>query len=209
MAVYRKKKFTSPKKSQKEPSPIGSAANDNLNYKSTNRGVVVNFYLGERFPRHRPQQQGSLRPRARARWVREGVANPRKTFWDFWCQIPRLGAIGPGNKLIEGQPNEYDVICWNTSVLAFHLWPLANDICPRDPFRLQNICRNGVPPRSRTTTPLSTRLPWLKTETEHFNVIWLSYLFISIICQLTGYHVPEKHWRGTLKMRDMKMRETR
>ena len=33
----------------------------------------------------------------------------------------------------------------------------------------------------------STRLPLLKTETEHFNVIWLSYLFISIICQLTGY----------------------
>ena len=33
----------------------------------------------------------------------------------------------------------------------------------------------------------STRLPSLKTETEHFNVIRLSYFFISIKCQLTGY----------------------
>ena len=29
------------------------------------RGVVVNFDLGERFPRPRSQQRGSLRPRAR------------------------------------------------------------------------------------------------------------------------------------------------
>jgi len=29
------------------------------------RGVVVNFDLGERFPRRRSQQRGSLRPRAR------------------------------------------------------------------------------------------------------------------------------------------------
>jgi len=29
------------------------------------RGVVVNFDLGERFPRPRTQQRGSLRPRAR------------------------------------------------------------------------------------------------------------------------------------------------
>ena len=33
------------------------------------------------------------------------------------------GQFGPENKLIEGQPNEYDVICRNASVLAFHLWP--------------------------------------------------------------------------------------
>jgi len=31
--------------------------------------------------------------------------------------------LGPENKLIEGQPNEYDVICLNASVFAFHLWP--------------------------------------------------------------------------------------
>ena len=37
------------------------------------------------------------------------------------------------------------------SVIAFHLWPT---IFAGAPFRLQNICRNGVPPRSRTTTPL-------------------------------------------------------
>ena len=61
------------------------------------------------------------------------------------------GQFGPENKLIEGQPNEYDVICRNASVLAFHLWPT---IFAGVPFWLQNICRNGVPPRSRTTTPL-------------------------------------------------------
>ena len=60
------------------------------------------------------------------------------------------GQFGPENKLIEGQPNEYDVICPNASVLAFHLWPT---IFAGAPFGLQNICRNGVPPRSRTLTP--------------------------------------------------------
>jgi len=38
------------------------------------------------------------------------------------------GQFGPKNKLIEGQPNEYDVICRNASALAFHC-PVANDIC--------------------------------------------------------------------------------
>jgi len=44
------------------------------------RDVVVNFDLGERFPRPRSQQRGSLHPRARRVavlvWVREGVAPP-------------------------------------------------------------------------------------------------------------------------------------
>ena len=61
------------------------------------------------------------------------------------------GNLSQKNKLIEGQPNEYDVICRNASVLAFNLWPM---IFAGAPFRLQNICRNGVPPRSRTTAPL-------------------------------------------------------
>ena len=34
-------------------------------------------------------------------------------------------------------------------MLAIHLWPT---IFAGAPFRLQYICRNGVPPRSRTTT---------------------------------------------------------
>jgi len=62
------------------------------------RGVVVNFDLGERSPKPRSQQRGSLRPRAR-----------------------RVAVLGVGAGA---------------------------------PFRFQNICRNGVPPRSRTTTPL-------------------------------------------------------
>ena len=61
-----------------------------------------------------------------------------------------LGGNGE-NTLIEVQPNAYDVICRNASVLAFHLWPT---IFAGTPFRLQNICRNGVPLCSRTITPL-------------------------------------------------------
>ena len=56
------------------------------------------------------------------------------------------GQFGPENKLIEGQPNEYDVICRNASVLAFHLWPT---IFAGALFRLQNIYR------SRTITPVT------------------------------------------------------
>jgi len=46
-------------------------------------------------------------------------------------------------------------------VLAFHLWPT---IFAGAPFRLQNICRNSVPPRSRTTTPLDTAVIARKQE---------------------------------------------
>jgi len=63
------------------------------------------------------------------------------------------GQFGPENKLIEGQPDEYDVICRNASVLAFHRWPT---IFAGAPFRLQTICRNVVARRSRTTTALDT-----------------------------------------------------
>jgi len=69
------------------------------------RGVVVN--LGERFPRPRYQQRGSLRPHARRVAVLgvgaeggrplplrgSGDVTPGKFFGDFGCQIPRLGAI--------------------------------------------------------------------------------------------------------------------
>jgi len=40
------------------------------------------------------------------------------------------GLFGPENKLIEGQPNEYNVICRNASVLAFHLWPTCRSAVP-------------------------------------------------------------------------------
>jgi len=96
---------------------------------------VVNFDLGERFPRS--QQRGSLPP-PRTRRVALRFLMPNPAFG---------GQFGPENKLIEGQPNEYDVICRNTSVLAFHLWPT---IFAGVPFRLQNICWNGVPPHHYT-----------------------------------------------------------
>ena len=48
---------------------------------SRTSGVVVNLDLGERLPRPRSQQRGSLRPRARRvamlGWVREGVVPSR------------------------------------------------------------------------------------------------------------------------------------
>jgi len=87
----------------------------------------------------------------------EGVApsTPGKFFEIFDDKSQVWGQFGPENKLIEGQPNEYNVICQNASVLAFHLWPT---IFAGAPFRLQNICWNGVPPHSCTTTPLSQTL---------------------------------------------------
>ena len=101
------------------------------------RGVVVNFDLGERFPRPGSQQRGSLCPctrRVALLWVGAGgVApslwggiTPGKFFEIFDAKSRVWGQFGPENKLIEGQRNEYDVICRNASVLVFHL---ANDIC--------------------------------------------------------------------------------
>ena len=74
-------------------------------------GVVVNFDLGERFPRPRSQQQGSLRPRARRVAVLGVGAGGGRDF--FYAKSQVLGQFGPENELIEGQPNEYDVICRN------------------------------------------------------------------------------------------------
>jgi len=128
---------------------------------------MVNFDLGERFPRPRSQQRGSLRPRARRIAVLgvgagggrpvllrvSGGVTPGKFFFEIFddarSRVQRR--FGAENILIEGQPNEYDVICRNASVLAFHLW---RTIFAGAPFWLQNICRNGIPLRSLTTTPL-------------------------------------------------------
>jgi len=102
------------------------------------RGVVVNFDLGERFPR-------TVSP------------PPAGNFFEIFDAKSRVWRqFGPENKLIECQPNEYDVICRNASVLAFHLRPT---IFAGAPFRIQNICLNGVPPRSRTTTPPEFGVP--------------------------------------------------
>ena len=66
---------------------------------------------------------------------------PPEIFFEIFEAKSRVwGQFGPENKLFEGQPNEYDVICRNASVLAFHLWPT---IFAGAPFRLENICRNG------------------------------------------------------------------
>jgi len=88
------------------------------------RGVVVNFVLGQRFPRPRSQQQRVAALREGARGGRPLPLAPRKIFWDFSHAKSRdWGQFGPENKLIEGQPNEYDVICRN----AVSVPPVAND----------------------------------------------------------------------------------
>ena len=124
-------------------------------------GVAVNFDLGERFPRPRSQQRGSLPPPPRARRVAvlgvgAGGARPLPmrgyrgvtpgNFFEIFDAESRVWRqFGPENKPIEGQPNEYDVICRNASVLA-SLPAVAND-----------ICRSAVPapkylPERRSTT---------------------------------------------------------
>jgi len=116
----------------------------------TTRGVVVNFDFGEQFPRPTSQQRGSLRSRARrvaVLGVRAGRGR-RLPLMGSGVSPPEIfdtksrvrGQFGPENKLIEGRPNAYDVICRNASVLTFHLWPT---IFAGASFRLQNICRNG------------------------------------------------------------------
>ena len=54
-----------------------------------------------------------------------GSITPRKFFEIFDARSCVWGQFGPENKLIEGQPNEYDVInCFSVIVP-----PVANDIC--------------------------------------------------------------------------------
>jgi len=97
------------------------------------RGVVVNFDLGERFPRPRSQQRGSLRPPPRTASSRAGggggrgsplpaeVLPPEIFFYRFLMPNPAFGGqFGPQNKLIEGQPNEYEwfavtLQCWRST----------------------------------------------------------------------------------------------
>ena len=124
---------------------------------------MVNFDLEDQFPRPMSQQRRRLPPPPRTACSHAGVGAgggrslplrgsrgvTARKFFGFLMPNPAFGGqFGPENKLIEGQPNEYDAICWNASVLAFHLWPT---IFAGAPFRLQNICQNSSPPRSHTT----------------------------------------------------------
>jgi len=105
-----------------------------------------------------------MRPRARRVAVLGVGAKGGRPLPLFDAKSRVWGQFGPENKLIVGQPNEYDVICRNASATTFHLWPT---IFAGAPFRLQNIYRNGVPPRSRTTTPLQILPSFLaSTSTE-------------------------------------------
>jgi len=80
-----------------------------------------------------------------------GDVTPGKFFKIFDAKSRIWGKFGPENKLFEGQPNEYDVICQKASVFAFHLWPT---IFAGAPFWLQ-ISAGTV--FHRVPTPLH---PW-------------------------------------------------
>jgi len=94
-----------------------------------------------------PSNAGSLRPRAR--------------------RVAVLGVGAGGGRppgVTPGPPQrEVEIFMPNqTSTTLFPerfsvLWPTI-DLFAGAPFRLQNICQNGVPPRSRTNTPLVARL---------------------------------------------------
>ena len=52
------------------------------------------------------------------------AGDPRKFVFGIFDAKSRVwGQFGPENEQFEGQPNEYDVVCRNASVLAFHQWP--------------------------------------------------------------------------------------
>ena len=67
---------------------------------------MVNFDLGERFPRPRSSNVLAVL------WVGAGGPGitPGKFFEIFDDKSRVWGQFGPENKLIEGQSNEYDVI---------------------------------------------------------------------------------------------------
>ena len=109
---------------------------------------MVNFDLGERFPRPSSQQRRSLRPRARARRVAvlgvgAGGGHPRNFFLRFLMPNPALGVgqFGPETKLIEGQPNEYDVICRNEIVYNTRPKTVTHPSCNRARRALTSFMR--------------------------------------------------------------------
>jgi len=71
-------------------------------------------------------------------------------------------------------------------VLAFRLWPTTFTGAP---FRLQNICRSGVPPRSGTTTALLMRKLWS---------VYISCQTVTRICQR---HMVCVIWKGHWQVR--------
>jgi len=133
-------------------SPVFSNNSPNSGTVSTSRGVVVNFDWGNGFR--------DLGPSARRRplpLTGFGGITPGKFFEIFAAESRVWGQFGPENKLIEGQPDEYDVICRYASVLAFHLWQTifagARSAVPASKY----LPERRSTARSRTTTLLGTR----------------------------------------------------
>jgi len=106
------------------------------------------------------------------------------------------GQFGPQNKLIEGQSYEYDVICRNASVLAFHLWPT---IFAGAPFWFQNICWNGVPPRSRTTTPLHVSSHSSEASCKVLDLLTLLVWVVQVIRDRHRPFISPRDWKAFVK----------
>jgi len=105
---------------------------------------VVNFDLGERFPRPSSQQRQSLRPRARrvaVLGVGAGGGHPRNFFEIFDAKSRVGGQFGPETKLIEGQPDEYDVICRNEMVYNTRPKTVTHPSCNRARRALTSFMR--------------------------------------------------------------------
>jgi len=92
------------------------------------------------------------------------------------------------------------LICRNATVLAFRLWPTT---FTEAPFRLQNICRSGVPPRSGTTTALPTIL-WLQTPQRRNAQQYINVTYASLTVQV--YRHSFCRWR-LLPLKSAKSRE--
>ena len=107
------------------------------------RGVVVNFDLGERFPRPRSQQRGSLRPRAR-RVAVLGVGAGGVEIFDAKSRV--WGNLG--HKINWSRVNLSSTTWFAGTRFSVSVPPVAND-----------ICRSAVPaptylPERRSTAPL-------------------------------------------------------
>jgi len=138
----------------------------------------------------------------------EGVrgVTPGNFFKIFDAKSRIWGQFGPENKLIKGQPDEYDVICRNASVLAFHLWSTILNFAGA-PFRLQNICRNSVLPRSSTTAPPIVCIIKCYLGTPERN--WCRFAYIrsafSRRAELSNaWTTTTKHARSTATMNETK-----
>jgi len=116
-----------------------------IDYTLTEKSGSGKFWFGERFPRRRSQQQGSLR----WRWVRQGVAPSR---WGGPGLLPPENFLMPnpafGGNL--GQKINWSTVnltsmTWSPERISVSIPPVVNDIYRSAVPAPKYIRRNGVP----------------------------------------------------------------